>query len=417
MQPRWPRVAALRWASVRCCSGGAPGDAFASSNRRAWAEMRADRDAEDVQRRLRLRHQRIRSGQQKPLDDSNFQDQRVQCREVARLTRQRRWQEAVQILANEPNPNPYLWSAVLDSCAKASQQQPAEDIFRRMPDRTVASWNSMVLLYTWLRQPDRAAQMIADMRQSSVEPDEVTYTTLITGYGFRSERGRALDIFEEVKAKQVPMSGIIYSAVMSVCARVGDKEKTWQIMAEMEAAGFQPQIGHFNSLIVSCGMSKDEERAREAMRKAREAGIEPDRIMYTALLGSVPPVEGCAERVKAIVEEMKSIGVGVDSHTYNAMLGLAARQQNYKWFDDLIHEMKVLDLPENAGTQKARDILERTRREQSPLTMAAAATAEAPPLPPPLPEGWQSAVDPSSGRTYYWRAADPAGTTTWEVPR
>lgn len=93
------------------------------------------------------------------------------------------------------------------------------------------------------RQPDRAAQMIADMRQSSVEPDEVTYTTLITGYGFRSERGRALDIFEEVKAKQVPMSGIIYSAVMSVCARVGDKEKTWQIMAEMEAAGCRGASG------------------------------------------------------------------------------------------------------------------------------------------------------------------------------
>eukprot|EP00931_Biecheleriopsis_adriatica_P067736 TRINITY_DN41801_c0_g1_i1.p1 TRINITY_DN41801_c0_g1~~TRINITY_DN41801_c0_g1_i1.p1 ORF type:complete len:315 (+),score=68.42 TRINITY_DN41801_c0_g1_i1:31-975(+) len=44
--------------------------------------------------------------------------------------------------------------------------------------------------------------------------------------------------------------------------------------------------------------------------------------------------------------------------------------------------------------------------------MAGAGTAQLPPLPP----GWCQHRDPASGRFYYWREADPAGSTTWERP-
>ena len=44
--------------------------------------------------------------------------------------------------------------------------------------------------------------------------------------------------------------------------------------------------------------------------------------------------------------------------------------------------------------------------------MAAPTSAE--PTAPPLPAGWVSAVDPSSGATYYWHAATQ--TNTWQRP-
>jgi len=38
------------------------------------------------------------------------------------------------------------------------------------------------------------------------------------------------------------------------------------------------------------------------------------------------------------------------------------------------------------------------------------------PSPPPLPAGWRETLDPNSGKAYYWREDNPAGTTTWERP-
>ncbi|CAE8590140.1 unnamed protein product [Polarella glacialis] len=36
--------------------------------------------------------------------------------------------------------------------------------------------------------------------------------------------------------------------------------------------------------------------------------------------------------------------------------------------------------------------------------------------PPPLPVGWSENTDPASGRSYFWKQADPSRTTTWKRP-
>lgn len=65
-------------------------------------------------------------------------------------------------------------------------------------------------------------------------------------------------------------------------------------------------------------------------------------------------------------------------------------------------------------TRKTRQLEEQARAAGSAEGGAPAGAPGAPSG--ALPDGWQSALCPNSGLTYYWQVANPQGTVTWERP-
>lgn len=68
----------------------------------------------------------------------------------------------------------------------------------------------------------------------------------------------------------------------------------------------------------------------------------------------------------------------------------------------------VLLQPESTESQPDAVTLSEVRQRQPVVSPASS--------PQPLPPGWREHLDPASGRLYYWREDNPAGTTTWVRP-
>jgi len=384
-----------------------------------WAERRADRDARPDRGHLDPRAHRYQTGWQarSSMDFGDLPDQRKQIKEVRWLSRNRRWEEAVHLMSLEAEPNPIFRTAVLDACVKSLQQRAAWQVFNEMPMKTTAAYNSLIALQGRLKQIEVAEDLLHKMRDNGLQPDFVTYTTLITAYGTVHDVEKALATLERMKAEGMQVDRVAYGAAMSACAKAGDKDSTWKLLGAMDEARLETDITHLTSLIVSCARTKDEARAREAFPEFSKRGIALDSIVYTSFIHCLPVTgKQAVDAAVEVLKEMKGRAILPDTHTYNAAIRVAVTCEAEDRSRELLAEMESAGFQPNRETEfilSGGNNFYRGQDQQALSSPGDVAAASQPALPP----GWASAADPSTGRSYYWREADPAGSTTWERPQ
>ncbi|CAE8588365.1 unnamed protein product, partial [Polarella glacialis] len=104
---------------------------------RYWAEKK--QGLGQMEGREQFYHRPKGQRQQLP-DDPSMQpstpEQLAAASEVTQLGRQRRWQEALELFRTVSEPDPKLWTAMVDACAKSFEVGMARQMFSEMPVKT-----------------------------------------------------------------------------------------------------------------------------------------------------------------------------------------------------------------------------------------------------------------------------------------
>lgn len=144
----------------------------------------------------------------------------------------------------------YVGTALVDMYSKCGSLEDAVRVFGQMPDRSLATWNSM-----------------------------------ITSLGVHGRGKEAVALFQEMERANVKPDGITFVGVLSACAREGMVEEGFRLSACMvECHGIDPLFEHCSCLVELLGcassslsgrvemvrnlMSKFDVRARQMMLRA-----------------------------------------------------------------------------------------------------------------------------------------------------
>lgn len=97
------------------------------------------------------------------------------------------------------------------------------------------------------------------MIDDGLEPDVVTYTTLIDAYNRNNEIDKCWEIFLE--CRQFRLKGqdadeLLLSYMVRLAAKTHDSEKALKIFAELEEDGFLEQAKPYNSIIFALSSTK-----------------------------------------------------------------------------------------------------------------------------------------------------------------
>lgn len=426
------QVASARCFPLRVLSVGPSPRAHGNQAVDMWVEKRVNRDAfsdfED------LRQRRYQEGTQRTpgLAASGDPEQVAATREMRLLSRERRWQEALQVYSNFTHPDCQLSTTAMDACAKSMQLEPARHIFDTMPSKSVPSYNVLINLLGRLRRVDEAESLLHRMRQETLEPSSITMTSLIAGYGMVRDSAAAVRVLEEMEGTGLDTGAVTYGATLTACARAGDLARCEQLLQRMEKQQVQVGSAHLVSIVSACARDKNEARAKEAFQEIRARGFKPDKIAYTCLINCLSG-EGAMRQADALLAEMQAEGIRPDGFVYGALLSAAISSRVPQRFQDILADMEARGIRPTAETRVrcsemavVEEQLREERAQWEAATSQASAASMLPEAPrgatpgvaplPPLPAGWHEHVDPASGRAYYWMGSDPAGTTTWERP-
>jgi len=172
------------------------------------------------------------------------------------------------------------------------------------------SYSTMIDMAARCRKPHEAEHLFKEMREARLEPNIITYTSLIKAFGASGQADKALAAFEEMRPTLVDASTqgrqIAYQVIMAACAREGDYATTRRFFVEMGEEGVPVDRGHYHSLLAACARSCDAEIAEQVFAFMLEAGLTPDVQSYTALTSCV---RNDLQRCKALREEMRQAGL------------------------------------------------------------------------------------------------------------
>lgn len=346
--------------------------------------------------------------------------QRYAIVEASRLGREKRWEEALALFAESPDRTPALHGAVMDACAKSLQLGAARRLFDEEPRKTRPAYNILIFLLGRLKKTREAEALVKEMREACLSPNAATYGSLVSAYGNVGDGDAVLRTFEEMEAAGVKANTVTFATALAACAKVGDVAASEAMLARMDAANIEPNVGHFTSAIKACGRRRDEERGRAQFEELRRRGLEPDVVAWTCLMSCLSGPDVLA-KAEALLAEMRAAGVAPNDTTHGTLLRAAIESKAPKRAREILAEIEALGVARTPLLERRLEqvedlehVLAEEQRSKEALPSAAPPSRAA--EPPPLPAGWLQALDPASGRPYYWASADPAGTTTWSRP-
>lgn len=187
------------------------------------------------------------------------------------------------------------------------------------------SYNTVIKGYA--KQGDYAKCLIClkDMLTRGIEPDDVTFGTLLDACIGTNQMGATDEIVALFLARDKPMDTVMHTLFMKGLVRAKCVPKALELYEEMKRReGSHPDIVTYSVLIKALVDNKDMDRALELMQDMIQAGLTPDDIILTHLL------EGCRllgnhELGKKLFDDMLALGVKPSEFTLVTMLKLHGR--------------------------------------------------------------------------------------------
>jgi len=109
--------------------------------------------------------------------------------------------------------NTITYNSIIDVCIKCSEVETAEDLLREMIST-----------------------------REGVEPDLITYSTVLKGYCHAGDLDKALQVAETIKACGLKCDELVYNTLMDGCVKANDLSAGIGLFAEMTQSGMQPSL-------------------------------------------------------------------------------------------------------------------------------------------------------------------------------
>ncbi|KAK9153575.1 hypothetical protein Sjap_001055 [Stephania japonica] len=190
-----------------------------------------------------------------------------------------------EMLASDVEPNYVTLASVLPLCARMADLQHGKELHCYITRRGgfeeyLLLWNSLIDMYAKSGRISLAQNMFDSMGKK----DEVTYTSLIAGYGMRGDGRAALEIFDEMKSRSIKPDHITMVAVLFACSHSGMLAEGEMLFENMiNVYKINPQVEHYACMVDLFGRAG---LLRKAVDVIKRMPCRPNSALWVTLLGA-----------------------------------------------------------------------------------------------------------------------------------
>ncbi|KAJ1685564.1 hypothetical protein LUZ63_016954 [Rhynchospora breviuscula] len=241
-------------------------------------------------------------------------------------------------IGREPDKEEFCM--LLDTLCKYKFPKIAMELFNKRkykyePDEKMYT----VLIYGWCRtsQLDRATKLLDEMIDRGIEPNIVTYNTLLNGIcrhvslhpetRFDRTIKSAEELLMEMRRRGIQPDVTSYSIVLHVYSRAHKPELTLCKFRAMKEQGISPSIATYTSVVkclTSCGRLED---AYELLDEMSNNGIQPAPATYNCFFKEYFGRKDVNTALN-LYQKMKGTG-SFDIHTYHILLRMFIKLERF----------------------------------------------------------------------------------------
>ncbi|XP_056170549.1 pentatricopeptide repeat-containing protein At3g09650, chloroplastic [Syzygium oleosum] len=191
------------------------------------------------------------------------------------------------------HPDHISYTTVISALVKAGSMDQARRVLAEMQRLSVPAnritYNILLKGYCQQLQMDKAKELIKEMaRDAQVQPDVVSYNTLIDGCILIDDSTGALEFFNEMRARAIAPTKISYTTLMKAFASSGQPKLAHKVFDEMiQDPRVKPDVAAWNMLVEGyCKLGLVEE-AKKVVQRMKENGPYPDVATYGSLASGI----------------------------------------------------------------------------------------------------------------------------------
>ncbi|KAF8021668.1 hypothetical protein BT93_G1961 [Corymbia citriodora subsp. variegata] len=230
---------------------------------------------------------------------------------------------ADRLLELMPAKNAVSWNTLMGRYIRMGNLAAAKKVFLEMPKTDTVSWNSMIAGYIQVKDYNGALSLFREMSNANIE---VTEITLISVLGACAETG-ALKvgemIHESLEAKGYKIEGYLGIALVDMYSKCGNLSRAWEVFSQVK----MKPVSCWNAMIVGLAVHGYSDEALElfAEMERRIDEVRPNRVTFIGVLIACSH-KGLVDKGREFFGRMrKEYKIEPDMKHYGCMVDLLSR--------------------------------------------------------------------------------------------
>ncbi|XP_043723379.1 pentatricopeptide repeat-containing protein At4g39530-like [Telopea speciosissima] len=198
----------------------------------------------------------------------------------------------------------FIDSALLDMYAKCGAFEESSRLFDVSRKVDVVSWNTMIAGYAQHGNGHGALNIFESMKEHGVEPNQVTFTSLLSACSHCGLVDDGVRVFESISCKHGMVPSIEhYACMVDVFGRAGMLDRAKLLIENMP---FRPDISIWNTFLAACKLHGDIALAQLA--KDHILGMEGQDTTSVILMSNIYSEIGHWDDVERLRRSIKDKG-------------------------------------------------------------------------------------------------------------
>ncbi|MED6197546.1 Pentatricopeptide repeat-containing protein, chloroplastic, partial [Stylosanthes scabra] len=220
-----------------------------------------------------------------------------------------------------------LYNVTLKVCRKSMDFQAAEKLFDEMLQRELQpnniTFSTLINCARMCALPDKAVEWFEKMPAFGCEPDGITCAAMVYAYARTGNADTALKLYDRAKAEKWRLDAVTFSALIKMIGMLENYDGCLSVYQEMKELGVRPSMPLYNTLLEAMRKARRPVQAKAIYSEMISNGFSPDLKTYASLIRVYVRAHFCDDAL-SVYKEMKEKEIEMSSILYNSLLGMCA---------------------------------------------------------------------------------------------
>ncbi|XP_057873047.2 pentatricopeptide repeat-containing protein At1g11290, chloroplastic-like [Cryptomeria japonica] len=211
-------------------------------------------------------------------------------------------------------------TALVDMYAKCGRINKARELFDKMPQRNVVSWNAMIAGYAQNGIVEKALETFRQMKLAGVKPNSATFASILPLCAKMGALEQGMDIHQSIKDGELLSDVVVATALVDMYAKCGSVDKARELFDRMR----QRNVFSWTAMIAGYAQNGLAEKALKTFKQMQLAGVKPNSTTFASILPACAKM-GALEQGMDIHQTIKDRGNFSDVVVATALVDMYAK--------------------------------------------------------------------------------------------
>lgn len=246
--------------------------------------------------------------------------------------------------ASDCQPDVYTYSVLLNCWTKFRRFDLIEHIRAEMSylgiEYNNVTYNTIIDGYGKAGMFEQMENSLTNMIESdNCQPDVFTLNSLVGAYGNSGQIEKMEKWYEEFQLMGINPDMKTFNIMIRSYGKAGVYEKIMSVMDFMERRFFSPTIVTYNTIIEVFGKAGEIKKMDKYFKKMKHLGMKPNSITYCSLVNAYSKA-GHIEKVDSIMRQVENSNVVLDTPFFNCIISAYGQAGDLNKMGQLFLAMK-----------------------------------------------------------------------------